>query len=72
MPTKLSCERFPMTIKAQLKSLKINPLLKTLKCAMKSEMASLSNYWLQNSKERPNQSTNNGDMAEITKRSVSM
>ena len=32
-----------------------------------SRMASLSNYWLQNHTEGPNQSTNNGYMAETSK-----
>ena len=37
-----------------------------------SEMASLSNsYVIQNCKEYPNRSTNNGDMAEKAKRPVS-
>ena len=34
-------------------------------------MASLWNSRWQNGKERPNQCTNNGDMAEIAKRPVS-
>ncbi len=36
-----------------------------------SEMASLSNFWLLNRKERQNRSTKNGNMAEKTKRPVS-
>ncbi len=34
-------------------------------------MSSLSNFRLQNRKERPNSSTNNGDMSEKAKRSMS-
>ncbi len=33
-------------------------------------MASSSNFKLQNRKERPNQSTNNGDMVDKAKRDV--
>ncbi len=35
------------------------------------DMALLSNYMCQNRKERPNRSTNNGDMAETATRPVS-
>ena len=33
-------------------------------------MVSFTNSWWQNRRERPNRSTNNGDMAELAKRPV--
>ena len=55
------------------KSFKIQNLPKNMEMCHKknSEMSFSSNSRWQNSKERPNRTTNNGDMAETAKRPMS-
>ena len=62
---------FTRTIEAQLSNITKNSTPKIRECVMKtSEMASLSNSSLKPRTERPNRSTNNGDMDEKSKRLV--
>ena len=56
------------TTEAELSKIKTPNRHRAFSLLQPSEIASLSNSWWQNRKERHNRSTNNGNMVEIAKR----